>query len=79
MLKNLLGNAIKFTDEGTVTLTVSPRSNGIEFRVGDTGIGIAPDVLPHIFEMFRQGDALTTRRHGGVGLDFTLSSSSWNC
>ena len=68
VLKNLLGNAIKFTDEGTVTLTVSPRSNGIEFRVDDTGVGIAPDVLPHIFEMFRQGDASTTRRHGGVGL-----------
>jgi len=68
VLKNLLGNAIKFTDEGAVTLTVSPLGDGIEFRVSDTGIGIAPDVLPYIFEMFRQGDALNTRRHGGVGL-----------
>jgi signal transduction histidine kinase len=68
VLKNLLGNAIKFTDEGVVTLTVSPQGNGIEFCVSDTGIGIAPEVMPHIFEMFRQGDASTTRRHGGVGL-----------
>jgi signal transduction histidine kinase/CheY-like chemotaxis protein len=68
ILKNLLHNALKFTDAGTVSLTVSPERGGVEFRVSDTGIGIAPEALPVIFDMFRQGDGSMTRSYGGLGL-----------
>ncbi|MGH7966528.1 MAG: ATP-binding protein, partial [Candidatus Binatia bacterium] len=70
VLKNLINNAVKFTAEGRVAVDVhtSSREQGVEIQIMDTGIGIAPDVLPHIFEMFRQGDSSTTRRYGGVGL-----------
>lgn len=68
ILRNLLSNALKFTDEGGVTLEASPQENGVEFRVSDTGIGIAPHLTPVIFDMFRQGDSSMTRRHDGLGL-----------
>ncbi|HKA55665.1 MAG TPA: ATP-binding protein [Candidatus Binatia bacterium] len=68
VLRNLLNNAMKFTEEGGVTVHASTRAGGIEICVTDTGIGIAPEVLPSIFDMFRQGDSSTTRRYGGVGL-----------
>jgi PAS domain S-box-containing protein len=68
VLKNLIGNAIKYTDRGTVTLEAYPAERGIEISVADTGIGIAPEALAIIFEPFRQADGSSTRRHGGVGL-----------
>lgn len=68
ILKNLLNNAFKFTDAGGVTLEVSPEENGVAFRVSDTGIGMEPQLLPVIFDMFRQGDSSMTRRHDGLGL-----------
>jgi len=70
VLKNLINNAVKFTAEGSIAVNTDMPfpPDRIEIRVSDTGIGIAPDVLPHIFEMFRQGDSSTTRRFGGVGL-----------
>lgn len=68
LLKNLIGNAVKFTDRGSVSIAVATRTDAVEFRVSDTGVGIAPEVLPVIFEPFRQGDSSSTRRHGGVGL-----------
>jgi len=68
ILKNLVDNAIKFTNLGTVTIDVFPRAQGVVFSVQDTGEGIAPEVLPIIFDMFRQGDSSMTRRHEGVGL-----------
>ena len=68
ILKNLLSNAIKFTPEGTVTVEVFPHEEGVAFRVSDTGVGIAPEVRPVIFELFRQGDSSATRRYGGTGL-----------
>ncbi|MFI5393965.1 MAG: sensor histidine kinase [Candidatus Binatia bacterium] len=68
VLKNLIGNAVKFTEEGRVAVRAQPYAHGVEISVSDTGIGIAPDVFPVIFEPFRQGDGSSVRRYGGVGL-----------
>lgn len=68
VLKNLITNAMKFTDVGVITITAEAEMDGVEFRVVDTGIGIAREALPIIFEPFRQADGSSTRRHGGVGL-----------
>jgi PAS domain S-box-containing protein len=68
VLKNLVSNAIKFTDSGSVIVEVRPRSTTVEFCVQDTGIGIAPDALAVIFEPFRQAGRDTTARYGGTGL-----------
>ncbi|MBI4514574.1 MAG: GAF domain-containing protein [Deltaproteobacteria bacterium] len=68
VLKNLIANALKFTERGRVTITARAAQNGVEFLVGDTGAGIAPEILPIIFDAFRQGDSSMTRKHGGVGL-----------
>jgi signal transduction histidine kinase len=68
VLKNLIGNAVKFTEAGRVTVGAQPKREGLELWVRDTGPGIAPDMLPWIFEAFRQGDQTMTRRYGGVGL-----------
>lgn len=68
IIKNLLGNAIKFTPTGTVTVQATRCGDRVEMSVQDTGIGIAPETLPVIFDMFRQGDSSDTRLYGGVGL-----------
>src|ERR1700687_2021525 len=68
VLKNLINNALKFTDEGSVTVSVERRDGHIEFAVADTGIGIPQEAHAVIFEPFRQADSSMTRRHGGVGL-----------
>lgn len=75
VLNNLLGNALKFTEAGTVTLRV--RRGGSEpwllFEVADTGIGIEPAVQSRIFQPFEQADASTTRRYGGTGLGLSIT------
>jgi signal transduction histidine kinase len=67
-LKNLIANAIKFTDAGSVTVRVTVNEDEVEFTVADSGVGISPEALPIIFEAFRQADSSSTRRFGGVGL-----------
>jgi len=68
VLKNLLTNALKFTEQGKIIVAVRPSGAGVEFSVMDTGIGITHEDLPHIFEPFRQGDHSSGRHRGGVGL-----------
>lgn len=66
---NLLANAIKFTPEGgRVSVFIEPAHDHMEVRVVDTGCGISPDFLPHVFERFRQAEDATTQRHTGLGL-----------
>jgi PAS domain S-box-containing protein len=70
---NLLSNAIKFTPkEGRVQVRLERVNSHLEISVNDTGEGISPELLPHLFERFRQGDASTTRRHGGLGIGLAL-------
>src|ERR1700680_542351 len=76
---NLVGNAIKFTDEGEVALKVQVDAEEgseriLHFTVSDTGVGIPPEKLKLIFEPFSQADSSTTRKYGGTGLGLTISS-----
>jgi CheY-like chemotaxis protein/two-component sensor histidine kinase len=71
---NLLGNAVKFTEEGgRIEVTVKCVDGHVEAGVTDTGIGIDPEFLPHVFDRFRQADSTTTRVHGGVGLGLSIA------
>ncbi len=72
VLQNLVGNAVKFTEEGRVTVRARRDGEQIEVAVIDTGIGIEPEALPHVFEEFRQHGEVA-RRHGGAGLGLTIS------
>ncbi len=73
---NLLSNAIKFTPRGgQVQVTLRKVNSQVHLQVSDTGAGIAPDLVEHVFDRFRQGDASTTRRHGGLGLGLSIVKS----
>jgi signal transduction histidine kinase len=70
---NLLSNAVKFTPAGgSVSLSLTREPAHVVLRVADTGQGISPEFLPHVFESFRQMDAAQTRRHGGLGLGLSI-------
>ena len=70
---NLVMNAVKFTPQGgRVSVSVQRGNRTVDIVVKDTGQGMAPEFLPHVFEPFRQGDSSTTRAHGGLGLGLAL-------
>jgi len=73
VLFNLINNATRFTDSGSVTVGVRSDGESILFWVRDTGLGISKDDLPKLFEEFRQLDSGTTRSHGGAGLGLAIS------
>jgi signal transduction histidine kinase len=75
VLFNLLSNAAKFTDGGTITLAISRRLDAVDFAITDTGIGMTPDQQGKLFEAFSQADVSTTRKYGGTGLGLALSRS----
>jgi signal transduction histidine kinase/ActR/RegA family two-component response regulator len=72
VLHNLISNAVKFTDRGSIAIELRGDPDGLVLRVQDTGVGIAADKLETVFERFVQADASTTRRHGGSGLGLTI-------
>lgn len=70
---NLLSNAVKFTQTGGhLSVTLVDRGNAAVLEVKDDGVGLSPELIPHIFERFRQGDGSTTRAHGGLGLGLAI-------
>jgi signal transduction histidine kinase/CheY-like chemotaxis protein len=73
VLSNLASNAVKFTPEGRIRLSVEATAEGLTFTLTDTGIGIAPEHIASLFEKFVQADSSTTRRFGGTGLGLAIS------
>ncbi len=73
ILLNLLSNAAKFTENGTIGLAVARRGDQVDFSVTDSGIGMTPDQVAKLFQRFQQADASTTRQFGGTGLGLTLT------
>lgn len=73
VISNLLSNAIKFTPRGgRVRVSLRSLERMLEIKVSDTGVGIRPDFVAHVFERFRQADASTTRQYGGLGLGLSI-------
>jgi signal transduction histidine kinase len=71
---NLLGNALKFTPGGgRIRVAVEEQDGAVEVRVSDSGMGIEPELLPFIFERFKQGDSAAGREYGGLGLGLSIA------
>jgi signal transduction histidine kinase len=73
VLLNLAGNALKFTERGEVTIVADASPEALSFEVRDTGIGIAPEQLPKLFQAFHQIDSGLGRVHEGTGLGLYLT------
>jgi CheY-like chemotaxis protein len=70
---NIVSNAVKFTESGgRIGVTLHRSGDWLELSVSDTGLGISPELLPHVFDRFRQGDSSTTRHSGGLGLGLAV-------
>ena len=70
---NLLSNAIKFTRQGgAIEVRLENTPGWAHLKISDTGIGISPEFLPHLFERFRQAGSFTTRLHGGLGVGLSI-------
>lgn len=78
ILQNIISNAVKFTEEGKVEISILRNKEEIEIKVVDTGIGIAEEHLPHIFDEFRQADSSTSRKYGGTGLGLAIAKKYAN-
>ncbi|TAA45930.1 hybrid sensor histidine kinase/response regulator [Corallincola spongiicola] len=72
ILANLVSNAVKFTQEGEVDVVLTQELEGIRISVKDSGIGMTPEALDHVFDAFSQADVSTTRRFGGTGLGLSI-------
>ena len=73
ILQNLVGNAVKFTESGSVEISARRVGDQLHVAVHDTGIGIVVDQLPHIFDEFRQVDSSSSRKYGGTGLGLAIA------
>jgi signal transduction histidine kinase/ActR/RegA family two-component response regulator len=74
VFSNILNNAVKFTPRGGhIWFTAEQQSNGVVVRIRDTGMGIAPDVLPRVFDLFQQAEPVLERSTGGLGIGLTLA------
>ena len=78
IMQNLIGNAVKFTEKGQVTVSSRQNEKSIIVKVIDTGIGISEEHLPYVFDEFRQADGSTSRRFGGAGLGLAIAKKYAN-
>ena len=76
VVMNLLGNAVKFTERGRITVSLEPADGGVRLAVADTGVGIPPEDLPHIFEEFRQVERQVGEQREGTGLGLAIAARS---
>ncbi|MEW5802750.1 MAG: ATP-binding protein [bacterium] len=79
ILQNIMGNAVKFTEQGSITVSASHDAHYVSMKIADTGIGIAEKDLPHIFKEFRQVDGSSSRQYGGTGLGLAIASKAAQC
>jgi signal transduction histidine kinase len=73
VLANMLANAVKFTERGSVSVAASAAEGWVTVSVSDTGVGITPEAQAYVFDEFRQADSSTTRKYGGTGLGLAIS------
>ena len=78
IVQNIVSNAVKFTEEGSVVILVEQKGGSISILVSDTGIGIKQDLLPHIFDEFIQADGSNSRKYGGTGLGLAIAKKYAN-
>lgn len=78
ILQNLIGNAVKFTEKGSVELNIEQTIKNINITISDTGIGISDENIAHIFDEFKQADGSTSRKFGGTGLGLAIAKKYAN-